>query len=83
MNIIRNFASHIADSVEELESLNDVGIEVNDDWSYTLYLDCCDSNIPKVTDILGSDQLKYEEMVDRLEEFINESLVDNINFKCI
>lgn len=82
MDIIRDFAAHVADTIEELESLNDVGIEVNDDWTYTIYRDCFDRNIPKVTDILGSDSLEYEEIVDKVEDFINESLVDNINFRC-
>lgn len=83
MNVIRDFAAHIADTIEELLDYQDYSIEINDgEWTYKLSKS--ESRFTtKITDILGNEPLDYETMVDKLEEFINNEWEDNIGFECV
>lgn len=82
MNIIRQFAAHIADTIEELLDYQDYSIGLNDgEWTYRLSKTGSRSTT-KITDILGTEPLDFESMVDKLEDFINEEWEDNVDFEC-
>lgn len=81
MNVIRDFAAHIADTIEELEDYTEYSLQVDDDWTYKLYRNCECNLVPKLSEILGTEPLDYESIVDKIEEFINEEWDDNIAFE--
>lgn len=84
--ITRNFAAIIADEIEEL-TFNDVNI-VNsnlelifkeDTWQYTIETESTEPNLGDILNTKDNNiKLGYEDLVDRIEEYINNQLLERI-----
>lgn len=88
--ITRDFAAIIADELEERANndeniLNhDLCISFNGDrWEYLITDDLPFEN--NLSEILGiedeNQEIEYEDLVDRLEEYINKELIDRISIQ--
>lgn len=86
--IIRDFAAIIADELEERANNDenilkyDLCISFNGDrWEYLITDDLpFENNLNEIISMEDNNQeIEYEDLVDRLEEYINKELIDRIS----
>lgn len=84
-SVIKEWAAHIADTLEAIEDkVDDIGelslLVDGGDWSYQILKD---PTYMKIKKIVGEDvdEIEYEDLVDKLEDYILEGLSEKIEFE--
>lgn len=87
--ITRNFAAIIADELEERtdngENILDYNLDISfgeNRWEYSIDdYSPCGEKISKILSTKDENQdIEYEDLVDRIEEYINDQLLERIMF---